>query len=358
MKRINFLARVRVRLAKRTSSPADPPAEDLAAVKFRALLGGSLDMICHVRISHGHFKFTYTSPATTAIFGWSCAEMLELSPADLFTAEARVIIATDIAKITGGESTSSVVIEGIHRDGHPIWLENKVRVLEHKDNAIFAMVAMRDVTQQRLLQDQLAQLASLDGLTNLHNRRAFDQTFLEEWRRAMRTGDPLSILLLDVDHFKLLNNTYGHQVGDDCLRAIASCINSATQRAGDFLARYGGEEFIIILPNTDSSAATFLAHKTLNAVAHLAIPNVGNPEGGSIVTLSCGVSTAFGRRSGTVRMPEGLLISADAALYRAKHKGRNRVEASFLLTRDDELENRVVSCKKFVAKHSGASRII
>jgi diguanylate cyclase (GGDEF)-like protein/PAS domain S-box-containing protein len=344
MKRSNFIARLRAGLASLTSSPAKPPpdsaaADKSAAINYQALLEGSLDMICHVRISHGHFKFTYTSPATPDIFGWTCEELLQLQPADLFTEEARAIIAADIAKITSGETTSSVVVQAVHKTGRSIWLENKVRVLEQQDDAIFVMVAMRDITQQKLLQDQLAQLAAFDGLTNLHNRRAFDQKFEEEWRRAMRTGDPLSILLIDVDHFKLLNDTYGHQVGDDCLRAIAACIQATVQRAGDFVARYGGEEFIVILPNTDSAAATFLAHEILDTVARLAIPNRGNPECGSIVTLSCGVSTAFGRRGGTVRMPEGLLISADSALYKAKHQGRNRVDVSYLLTSTEQLQH-------------------
>ncbi len=333
MKRLNLIEKFRSRLGKVPASPLAQPAVD-----FRTLMESSLDMICHVRVSHGHFSFTYTSPSTPDIFGWTCEEMLERMPADLFTEAARAIIAGDIALLSSGESTSSVIVEGIHKDGHAIWLENKVRVLEKKDDTLFVMVAMRDVTETKLLQDQVAQLAWIDGLTSLHNRRAFDQTFEAEWRRALRSGAPLSIILLDVDHFKLLNDTYGHQVGDDCLRAIAACIRNTIRRAGDFLARYGGEEFIIILPNTDSAAAQVLANEVLNAVAALEIPHSGNPEGGSVVTISCGVSTALGRRGGTVRMPEGLLSSADSALYKAKHKGRNRAEWTFLLTGAEEPE--------------------
>lgn len=316
-------------------STGPPESRTPAIIDFQALMESSLDMICHVRVAHGRFAFTYTSPVTPDIFGWTCSELLRLSPQDLFTPEARQIIREDIDKLTAGGISSSVVIEGIHKNGHTIWLENKVRVLEKKGDTLFVMVAMRDVTDKKRLQDQIAHLAVIDGLTSLHNRRAFDERFSDEWSRSIRSGDPLSILLLDIDHFKFINDSYGHPVGDDCLRAVARAIRETVQRAGDFVARYGGEEFIVILPNTDSSAAAFMGEQILLAVAALQIPHAGNPEGAYLVTISCGVSTALGRRGGTIRMPEGLLLSADNALYKAKHQGRNRLEVSFVLTGEE-----------------------
>ena len=337
MEPTTLLSRLRG-LFRRAAASAPAAQAPAPTIDFRAMLECSLDMICHVKICQGQFQFTYTSPITPLIFGWSCEELLLLKPADLFTEAARGVIQKDIAAIMGGLETSTVLTEAIHKDGHLIWLENKVRVLEHQGDVILLMIAMRDVTEKKQLQDQLAQMATVDSLTNIHNRRAFDQVFKAEWRRALRSGDPLSILLLDVDHFKLLNDTYGHQAGDDCLRAIARALRATVQRAGDLVARYGGEEFVIILPNTDAIAAEFVADEVVHAIRRLGIPHAGNREAGSIVSISCGAATALGRLGGSMSAPEGLLLSADNALYKAKQLGRNRVESSFLLTGDAALD--------------------
>jgi diguanylate cyclase (GGDEF)-like protein len=196
-----------------------------------------------------------------------------------FTTEARKIIKADIDRLTSGELSSSVVVEAIHKDGQPIWLENKVRVLDQQGDVLFVLVAMRDITEKKRMHDQIARLAVIDGLTSLHNRRAFDERFSEEWSRALRSGDPLSILLLDIDHFKRINDSYSHLVGDDCIRAVATAIRGTVQRGGGFITRYGGEEFIVILPNTDSAAAQCIVEQVLLSVSGLQIPNAGDPEG-------------------------------------------------------------------------------
>jgi diguanylate cyclase (GGDEF)-like protein len=170
----------------------------------------------------------------------------------------------------------------------------------------------------------LEQLAFLDGLTGIPNRRKFEQHLQEEWRRTMRNNTPLSLLMIDVDHFKQFNDHYGHGVGDDCLRRIARAIADAGNRPGDLGARYGGEEFVFVLQNTDGPGATFFAERLRSAIVGLAIPHA-HSTAGPVVTASIGAATlAPGQKSSAHR----LLDLADQALYAAKKAGRNRVSAA------------------------------
>jgi diguanylate cyclase (GGDEF)-like protein len=162
------------------------------------------------------------------------------------------------------------------------------------------------------------------------NRRAFDQALDREWKRTLRESSEISLLLLDIDHFKLFNDRYGHMVGDDCLRAVATAVSGAV-RASDIVARYGGEEIAVILPSALLAGAVEVAEKVRSAVAALRLSHEDNLEGGGGLTVSVGVATALARAGGTMRMPESLLLAADNALYKAKHEGRNRVATSLLL---------------------------
>ena len=302
-------------------------------VDYLSMMEHSLDMICHVRLRKGKIEFTYTSPAVEEMLGWSCEEFLELSPADIFTAEAMSIIGADIAKLRSGFMTSSVVVEAVRKDGQPIWLENKVRVIEEEIAGVMTViVSMRDVTERKSLHDQLQKEAMMDGLTGIPNRRAFDEALEREWNRAVRTGLPLSLVMIDVDHFKLMNDTYGHQVGDDCLRAVAEAMRRAVKRSTDFVARYGGEEFAAVLPGTDMAGAALVAHEIREAVEGLRIAHA--EASGGVVTVSCGVSTGIVKSGCVAITPEFLISSADMALYKAKRNGRNRVDISLALTAD------------------------
>jgi diguanylate cyclase (GGDEF)-like protein/PAS domain S-box-containing protein len=167
---------------------------------------------------------------------------------------------------------------------------------------------------------RLARLSRTDDLTQLKNRRSFDEALQREWRRAIRSGRPLSLLILDLDHFKDLNDSAGHQAGDATLRAVAATVRSWARRAGEVAARYGGDELAVILPSTDESAARTLAERLRAAVQEL---SAIHPATGSAVTASIGVATARPAPGGD---PESLLSAADQALYRAKAGGRNRVE--------------------------------
>lgn len=168
---------------------------------------------------------------------------------------------------------------------------------------------------------KLEQLSNTDGLTGIANRRSFDCVFVHEWQRAQRSGKPLALIILDVDHFKLFNDRYGHLAGDDCLRALAQLLRRELRRSGELVARYGGEEFVVLIPDCELSAAADAARRIQEAVRALAIPHADVPAW--IVSISCGVaSLAPGRE----QVPDDLLSRADAALYRAKKLGRDRIE--------------------------------
>jgi diguanylate cyclase (GGDEF)-like protein/PAS domain S-box-containing protein len=303
------------------------------------LLEGSLDMIWQAKVKDGRHRFVYCSPSSVQTLGWSVEEIAHLPLEAMFTPESMLVIAEDVERISSGQPTSMVQVEAVRKDGHHIWLENKVRLLDRApDGELSVVIYIRDVTERKRLQDQFAKLALIDGLTGIENRRAFDLAIDREWKRTLHTGLPLSLLLFDVDHFKPFNGTYGHQVGDDCLRAIACALRSAVNRPGDVVARYDGEEFVVLLPATDIEGAEILANRLCYRVADLRIPHSTNDARG-VVTISGGVSTALARFGGNIKMPEGLLLAADAALYKAKHEGRNRIATSFLLVQAHLDEN-------------------
>jgi diguanylate cyclase (GGDEF)-like protein len=176
----------------------------------------------------------------------------------------------------------------------------------------------RVVWANRLLRVQAMQ----DGLTGLANRRYFDETIEQEYRRAARTRRPVSVIMIDVDHFKDYNDCYGHLVGDQCLCSIARTIKGCLRRAGDFAARYGGEEIVVVLPGTDAAHATILAETMRLAVRRLALQHARDVHG--VVTFSAGVATCIlGQNSDGWQT---LVGDADAALYTAKARGRDTVE--------------------------------
>lgn len=300
-------------------------------VDFRMLLEGSLDMVWLVCVSDASHRFLYCSPSSLPVLGYAPEDLLGMTPAEIFTPESQQVVAEDVERIRSGEPDSAVIVEAVRKDGRHIWLENKVRVLDRNANGtMHVAVYLRDVTDRKLLQDQLSQMAYVDGLTGIQNRRAFDLALEKEWRRAARSGLPLSLILLDVDHFKIFNDTYGHLTGDDCLRAIAGAVRICVRRPDDVVARFGGEELAVLLPGTPAEGAEEVAQRLCTGVMDLGIPHSGN-DGRGIVTMSGGISTAVACVGGRVRMPQGLLAAADAALYKAKHLGRNQVAASVLL---------------------------
>jgi diguanylate cyclase (GGDEF)-like protein len=176
----------------------------------------------------------------------------------------------------------------------------------------------------RLLVDRIIELSTLgmrDQLTGLPNRRSFDRRLDSEWKRAIREKHPLSFLIMDIDKFKVYNDTYGHQQGDVVLQTVAKTLPAPIRRVIDFAARWGGEEFVILRPPTDSEGAMHVAEMVRLAVESTEIPSL---DGGQAkkVTISIGVSTQRPTPEGTIA---DLIAHADEALYQAKETGRNRV---------------------------------
>ena len=195
------------------------------------------------------------------------------------------------------------------------------RVLSAKLRAMARIADMRK--ELEAASADLRRLSSIDGLTQLYNRRHFDETLELEWSRSSRTKEPLSLILCDIDHFKAFNDNYGHVAGDDALVRTGKTIMNTLQRPSDLPARYGGEEFAVILPSTPAVGAMVVAEQLRIAMDTIAIPHAFS-DAAHIVTMSIGVSTYYPQHSKAGHIE--LLDAADRGLYRAKNKGRNRIE--------------------------------
>ena len=174
--------------------------------------------------------------------------------------------------------------------------------------------------------DRLRDMALTDALTGVANRRSFEERLKVEWGRCHRLQMPLSLIMIDIDHFKLYNDAYGHQAGDNCLKHIASVLGATLRRTSDMLSRYGGEEFLCLLPGTGLEGAVEKADEMGRAVERLSIVH-GQPMAGPVVTVSRGVSTTMPNAESEAA---DLLEVADAMLYETKRSGRNRTLASAL----------------------------
>jgi diguanylate cyclase (GGDEF)-like protein len=234
------------------------------------------------------------------------------------------------AVLVGGASLVSRTraYSALHDDGRTIgavWIASHEH--EYDDDALALLDAFAGylslALQKAALHDRarhLEELAVIDALTGVPNRRAFDAALERTWVRALRTKTPLAVALLDVDHFKAYNDTFGHPEGDACLKRIAQACKSHDVRASDCFARYGGEEFGIVIADADEHAASIVAERLRAAVEALRIPHEGSPSG--YITVSVGVASTRVKRKMLART---LVERADRALYRAKGTGRNRV---------------------------------
>ena len=188
----------------------------------------------------------------------------------------------------------------------------KIRIRNH----------LRLIHQYRLLD----QLAHLDGLTEIPNRRRFEEVFQKEWTRSTRNGIPFSLAMIDVDYFKQYNDHYGHAMGDLTLQKIAKALESSLKRPADLIARYGGEEFVMIMPETDAAAARLVAERSLEKVVDLNIPHQYS-QAARYVSVSIGLATIT---MNTKTLPQTFLMTADQNLYLAKQSGRNRIVGSVI----------------------------
>ena len=209
-------------------------------------------------------------------------------------------------------------------------LEDKVtertQELEIKNRQLEKEIQERKNIEKTLqeVNQKLELLVNVDGLTGISNRRHFDNCLSREWRRLKREQKPLSLIICDVDHFKLYNDSYGHLQGDNCLRQIAQTMAQIINRPADLVARYGGEEFAVILPNTDLSGAHEVAKKLRQSIKDLKLRHKSS-QTGQFVTISIGISSQIPHQDQSL---EDLIITADQALYTAKAQGRDRIVIS------------------------------
>jgi len=200
------------------------------------------------------------------------------------------------------------------------WFMMRVTPLELQQESLF-VISHQNITERKLAEEEVLNLSRIDGLTGIANRRFFDEFLQSEYRRCGRLGLPISLLMLDIDHFKLFNDSYGHPAGDGCLKKISESLRMFGKRPGDLAARYGGEEFVLVLSNTGLTEAVRIAEELLETIRRQNIVFITAPLV-ERVTVSIGVACMVPQKDidGTQ-----LVQSADTMLYKAKENGRNRV---------------------------------
>ena len=286
--------------------------------RYRVLAENSADIIALCRADG---LVTYISPAIKDVLGWV--------PGDIEGRNIDDFVRADYVPLFSGDEQAwprMLTFPARHRDSSWSWLEASVKRLPPEMGDERCILNIRDVSRRKKAEEaleaenaQLLAMAATDGLTNLSNRRRFDEALEREWRRAAREESSLALLLIDADHFKALNDHYGHQHGDQYLRTIAQVIQANIRRPADMAARYGGEEFAVLLPKTDIDGAYLIAENIRKATLDARIPHLKSEQG--VMTVSIGVDAMVPGHGTTAAL---LVRQADAALYAAKRQGRNR----------------------------------
>jgi diguanylate cyclase (GGDEF)-like protein/PAS domain S-box-containing protein len=280
-------------------------------------------------------RYDYMSPSIFKLTGYSPEEIDELGFASLVLSvecpgEEHLsveLIARNREEGKTGEYLADYLIRT--KTGDLKWLgDHSFPWVDDSGSLAGSVGILSDITKRKLaeaalrqMNQELKRLASLDGLTHVANRRRFDEFMSREWRRMRREHSSISLILCDIDYFKLYNDTFGHQAGDDCLRSVARVIRQSVNRPTDLAARYGGEEFAVVLSNTSVEGAFHVAEAIRAQVLDLRIPH-SRSDASACLTISCGVSSMAPFDGGS---PEALIALADEGLYRAKKQGRNRV---------------------------------
>ena len=275
----------------------------------------------------GNRKFV--SSAVESITGWKLEEFFRRSIFELVHPEDRADAQAAVKAIQAGSDGIVVEARLMRNTGEYIWAESSLRPIRDPVSGVPTGILniMRDASDRKRSEEKLheaylalEELAITDALTGLANRRRFDGSLATEWRRALRDGRPLSLLLIDVDLFKSYNDTYGHPRGDVCLQQIAESALEVVARPGDVVARFGGEEFAVLLPDTGNEGAMRIAHALCAAVKGRKLTHSANGSGMVTVSVGCGTKIP---RLGEDSL--ALIEAADQALYLAKRSGRDRV---------------------------------
>jgi diguanylate cyclase (GGDEF)-like protein/PAS domain S-box-containing protein len=312
--------------------------------KLRLLADYSSDVIILTDLEG---RRLFVSPSVEQVLGWQPAAFLEGTFRDLADPETVSSIALQLEELRRDQGATTIVVHARRADGSQLWLESRVQYFRDMGFAKLSsrstdalperrrtdegfVIILRDISKRRAAEVALerahAKLESLawkDGLTDLSNRRRFDDVLADEWSQAVAASAPIALLMMDVDHFKAYNDRYGHQQGDKCLTAVAAAIAESCYRDSDVACRYGGEEFAVIVPRASLEQAQLIAERIRGAVEKLNLPHEGSAFGR--VTLSIGVAGCTPLRSGA---EDALIAAADMALYASKDAGRNAVFTS------------------------------
>jgi two-component system cell cycle response regulator len=303
-------ARVRAQLRLRSTSAS----QGAQAERLRMIVN-SMDQGLLIVEASGRIQ--YANPACDRYLGARPEDLVGRRLADLL--ERGADAAADDAIVYG---TAEVRIR--HSDGSLRAMDLTLTPM-HADDGLFVAL-LHDITHHKQSEDALQRAAMLDPLTQIANRRHFDAFLQKEWQRAIRNAQPLSLVVLDVDHFKLYNDSLGHAAGDACLQQVARALQAHAARSTDLAARYGGEEFVLLFAETPLDAATRLGEAIRSAVAALQVPNLQSPTA-PWLTVSVGVATVVPTQLDEI---DNLFVCADRAMYAAKAAGRNRVEATLV----------------------------
>ena len=243
--------------------------------------------------------FAYIGPQIEALLGWSPSSWVSVNDwAERMHPDDRdTVVAFCVAQSQSG-TDHEADYRALTRDGGYVWIRDVVHVMRNAEGEVEALVGfMFDISERKKAEQQLIDLQKKleeysyqDGLTGVANRRMFDSMLEMEWANAQRAGEPLSLILLDIDYFKQYNDHYGHIQGDDCLRNVGQALKNAAIRPRDFVARFGGEEFVLILPGTDEPAARQVAERCRKLIRERCIPHEKSSVA-SLLTISLGVGS-------------------------------------------------------------------
>jgi diguanylate cyclase (GGDEF)-like protein/PAS domain S-box-containing protein len=281
------------------------------------------------KIDWATMKFAYIGPQIEELLGWTPEswKTVEDWATRMHPDDQKWVVDFCVAQSKAGVDHEADY-RAAAKDGTYRWIRDVVHVQRDASGNVQALIGfMFDISERKrteerllLLQRELEDLSFRDGLTGLLNRRRFDALLATEWAAAQRTRQPLSLVLIDIDHFKQYNDRYGHIRGDDCLKSVAASLAKCANRPRDFVARYGGEEFVIVLPETDANGAETIANKCREAVVQAGITHDDSTIGR--VTLSAGVGSIVPAQTDVAIE---FLTAVDQCLYQAKANGRNSV---------------------------------
>ena len=310
--------------------------------KYRSIINASPD---NITITDLEGKILMISPVAKKMFGYEqdYENFMDMDLFDFIVDEDVEKAKANIVKMYEGSTRSTTEYIGIRKDKTSFDIEVNSGFINNAEGIPDKMVfIVRDISERKLVDHQMKELvkqleierntaqlnAITDSLTGLYNRGYFDKTMRAEFSRLNRSGSMMSLIMLDIDHFKKFNDSYGHLAGDKCIQMITTMLNNSVGRPSDIAARYGGEEFIVILPETDENGAKMLGERIRKGVEDLKIPHITS-DTAKFVTVSVGIVTVYPAR---LVSPDQALKLVDDALYSAKDQGRNRCVYSSSLT--------------------------